>query len=142
MVAVRPIGETRSISLSIVLAIVTFWIYTFYWTYVTHDELERYSKKGLGGAVGLVIYVLCFLVGYFPIAITCIFVSSEVQRLYEEDGRQAPHSAAWGLWFLLPVVGPFVWFIPTQQALNDFWASKGAPPPGEESTLTPPTAAA
>lgn len=133
-------GETRSIGLSILWVVLTLGIYSFFWTYKTYEEMRRYSGKGLGGPLGLSLFIVCLLFGYLLVAITGIFVSSEVQRLYEDDGRRAPHTALWGLWLLLPVVGNFVWFIPTQQALNDFWTSKGAPPPGESAT--PPLAAA
>jgi hypothetical protein len=33
-----------------------------------------------------------------------------------------------GLWFLLPIVGHFVWYFKVQAALNDLWVSKGAQP--------------
>lgn len=42
-----PPGETRSVGLSILWAILTLGIYTFYWTYVTYEEMRRYSGKGL-----------------------------------------------------------------------------------------------
>lgn len=138
----RVPGETRAVGLSIVWAILTLGIYTFYWTYVTYEEMRRYSGKGLGGPLGLIVYLLTLLIGYLLVAITGILVSSEVQRLYEEDGRLPPHTALWGLWLLLPIAGPFIWFIPTQQALNDFWMSKGAPAPGTPGPVTPPAAAA
>ena len=31
-----------------------------------------------------------------------------------------------GLWFLLPIIGSFVWFIRVQGQLNDYWRSRGA----------------
>jgi ABC-type multidrug transport system fused ATPase/permease subunit len=52
-------------------------------------------------------------------------LANEVEMLYREDGQQPPVSTIWGLWFLLPIVGPFVWFIPVQRALNEFWAAHG-----------------
>jgi hypothetical protein len=128
MSATRPLGSTRSIPLTILWAILTLWISTFFWTYWTFDELERYRGRGLGGAMGLIVYILCLIVGWVAIAITGILIWSEIQALYREDGRESPHSPLWGLWLLLPVVGNFVWFIPTQQALNDFWESKRSMP--------------
>ena len=121
------VGETRSVGLSILWAILTLWIYTFFWTYRTFDEVERYRGRGLGGPLGLVIYIVCVFVGWIAIAIVGVLVWGEIKSLYEEDGRTSPHSPLWGLWLLLPIVGPFIWYIPTQQALNDFWTSKGAP---------------
>lgn len=121
------LGNTRSVGLSILWAILTLGIYTFFWTYRTYDEMEQYRRKGLGGPVGLVIYIVCVFIAF--VAIAGVLIWSEIRDLYRDDGRESPHSPLWGLWLLLPLVGPFVWFIPTQQALNDFWQSKGAPAP-------------
>ena len=30
---------------------------------------------------------------------------------------------------LLPLAGPMIWFVKVQRALNQYWESKGAPPP-------------
>ena len=38
-----PVGNTRSIGLSILWAILTLGIYTFVWTYKTQEEIRRYS---------------------------------------------------------------------------------------------------
>ena len=124
-----PVGNTRSVGLSILWAILTLGIYTFFWIYKTFDETERYRGKGLGGALGLIIYIGCVFIGWFLIAIAGVLVWNEIDGLYKDDGGEAPHSPLWGLWLLVPIVGPFVWFIPTQRALNDFWISKGASPP-------------
>jgi hypothetical protein len=127
--AAGPPGKARSTGLTILWSILTLGIYTFFWTYWTFDELERYRGKGLGGALGLVIYIVCVLFGVVATVITGVLVWSELKELYEEDGRESPHSPLWGLWLLLPIVGPFIWYIPTQAALNDFWVSKGAAQP-------------
>ena len=50
-----PVGQTRSIGLSILWAILTLGIYTFIWTYKTQEEIKRYSRNGVGGVLGLVI---------------------------------------------------------------------------------------
>lgn len=122
----RP-GEVRSTGLTILWSILTLGIYTFFWTYWTFDELERYRGKGLGGGLGLAIYIICVFVGVLATAITGVLIWSELESLHEEDGRESPHTPLWGLWLLLPIVGAFVWYIPTQRALNEFWTSKGAP---------------
>jgi hypothetical protein len=127
----RPTGEvgnTRSVGLSILWFVLTLGIYSFFWIYRTFDEMKRYSGEGLGGPLGLVLYIVCVFIGFIAVAIPGVFVSSEVQGLYERDGRKAPHTGLWGLWLLLPIIGNFVWFIPTQRSLNEFWVSKGAPP--------------
>jgi hypothetical protein len=115
-----PVGNTRSIGLSILWAILTLGIYTLVWTYKTHNEVKRYSGNGVGGVVGLVIYILISPVTWFV-------VPSEVRYLYEDlDGGESPVRGVTGLWMLLPIVGLFVWFIKVQGALNRYWESKGA----------------
>jgi hypothetical protein len=120
------VGETRSVGLTILWSILTIGIYTLFWTYWTFDELERYRGRGLGGTLGLVLYVVCIFLGWVASAVIGILLWSEIKSLFEEDVRRSPHSPLWGLWLLLPIVGNFVWYIPTQQALNDFWRSKTA----------------
>jgi Domain of unknown function (DUF4234) len=132
------VGESRSVGLTILWSILTLGIYTFFWTYWTFDELQRYRGRGLGGVLGLVIYIVCVVAGWIAIAIVGVLLWAEIKALYEEDGREAPHTPLWGLWLLLPVVGNFVWYIPTQEALNDFWRSKSAAPDAEEGdSITP-----
>lgn len=115
-----PVGNTRSIGLSILWAILTLGIYTFVWTYKTHEEIKRYSGNGVGGVIGLVIYFLISPVTFFV-------VPSEIRYLYEDlDGRPSPVRGVTGLWFLLPLLGTIVWFVKTQGALNRYWQSKGA----------------
>lgn len=116
------VGTPRSIWKSIGLAVITLGIYTFFWTYKTHNELNLYSGAGVGGVVGLVIYVLISIVTYFVLP-------SEVRKLYELDGRESPVRGTTGFWIFLPIIGAFVWFFKVQGALNDFWVSKGAPAP-------------
>src|SRR6478609_3976786 len=60
-----PVGNTRSIGLSILWAILTLGIYTFIWTYKTQEEVKRYSGNGVGGVIGLVIYILISPVTFF-----------------------------------------------------------------------------
>jgi hypothetical protein len=117
-----PVGHTRSIGLSILWAVLTLGIYTFVWTYKTQEEMRRYSRNGVGGVVGLVIYIVISPVTYF-------IVPSEVRYMYEDlDGGKSPVSGIYGLWFLLPLVGSLIWFVQVQGALNRYWESKGAAP--------------
>ena len=120
--AYGSIGSQRSIGLWIVLAIVTLGIATFIWTYVTHDELEKYSGRGLGGVVGVILY-------FFISPITYFLIPSEIRAVYIADGREPPVSWVWGFWFLLPLIGNVIWFLKMQGLLNEFWESKGAPAP-------------
>jgi hypothetical protein len=118
-----PIGNRRSIGLSILWAILTIGIYTFIWTYKTQEEIKRYSGNGVGGVLGLVIYFVISPVTFF-------IVPSEIRYMYEElDGERSPVRGIYGLWFILPLIGHIVWFVQVQGALNRYWQSKGAPPP-------------
>ena len=114
-----PIGNTRSIPLSILWAVLTFGIYAIVWTYKTQDEIKRYSGNGVGGVLGLVIYLLIGVVTFFV-------VPSEVRYMYEQDGRESPVRGLTGLWALIPLLGALIWFVKVQGALNRFWESKGA----------------
>ena len=118
-----PVGNTRSIGLSILWAVLTIGIYTIIWTYKTQEEVKRYSRNGVGGVIGLVIYILISPVTFF-------IVPSEVRYMYEDlDGERSPVRGIYGLWFILPLIGHIVWFVKVQGALNRYWQSKGAPPP-------------
>src|SRR5215813_8152254 len=117
-----PIGETRSVGLSILWFILTLGIYGIYWVYKTQEEVKRYSHNGVGGVLGLVIYIVLAPVTFF-------IVPSEVRYMYEDlDGGHGPVRGTTGLWFLLPLVGHIVWFVKVQRALNNYWVSKGAAP--------------
>ncbi|HEY3069058.1 MAG TPA: DUF4234 domain-containing protein [Gaiellaceae bacterium] len=117
-----PIGETRSIGLSILWFVLTIGIYGIYWVYKTQEEIKRYSGNGVGGVIGLVIYIVISPVTFF-------IVPSEVRYMYEDlDGRPSPVRGIYGLWFLLPIFGPLIWFVQVQGALNSYWESKGASP--------------
>jgi amino acid transporter len=117
------VGNTRSIGLSILWFILTLSIYGIYWVYKTQEEVKRYSGNGIGGVLGLVIYILIAPVTFFV-------VPSEVRYMYEDlDGQRSPVRGTTGLWILLPIVGGIVWFVKVQGALNRYWQSKGAPPP-------------
>jgi Domain of unknown function (DUF4234) len=118
----RVAGETRSIGLSILWFVLTLSIYGFYWVYKTHEEIKRYSGNGIGGVLGLVIWMLISPVTFFV-------VPSEVRWMYEVlDGERSPVRGIHGLWFLLPVIGSIIWFVQVQGALNRYWESKGASP--------------
>jgi hypothetical protein len=112
-------GVFYSRGLNILLFIVTLGIWGFFWTYRTNEDLKRYNGDGMGGWLGVVVYLLLNVVLMFTIP-------NEVKNAYERDGRSSPVSAVWGLWFLLPIIGHFVWYLKVQGALNDFWRGKGA----------------
>jgi hypothetical protein len=117
-----PLGHPRGIGFAILLSIVTLWIYTFYWVFKTQEEVKEHSGIGVGGVIGLVIYILISPVTWFVIP-------SEVGKMYRADGREAPLTGWTGLWLLLPIVGAFVWFFQVQGALNRYWESKRSAAP-------------
>jgi hypothetical protein len=120
--ATGQVGTPRKIGITILLFIVTCGIYGLFWTYWVFDENKKWSGEGIGGLLGLLIQLIFGLINWF-------LLPSEIQRIYERDGRQSPVSPLLGLWFLLPIVGGIIWYVKVQQALNDFWISKGAPAP-------------
>ena len=113
-----PLGQKRGIGFAILLTIVTLGIYSLYWVFKTQDEVKNHSGQGVGGVLGLVIYIVVSPVTWF-------LVPSEVGKMYVQDGRPAPFTGWTGLWLLLPIIGAFVWFIKIQGALNRYWESKG-----------------
>ncbi|MGH8985736.1 MAG: DUF4234 domain-containing protein [Acidimicrobiia bacterium] len=117
-----PIGTPRSPGMQILLAIVTLGIYTFFWVYWQHKEMKEYSGEGIGGGLGVVIY-------FFISPVTYFLIPSEIRNLYQAEGRDPGFTPLIGLWFLLPIIGNFIWFFKVQPAINEFWISKGAPAP-------------
>ncbi|MDQ4052137.1 MAG: DUF4234 domain-containing protein [Actinomycetota bacterium] len=115
------LGKIRGTGLCILLVFVTLGIYSIVWFYQTHAEMKRHSGNGLGGGLAL---VLAIFVGFVSPYIS----SSEVGQMYERAGQKKPVSGATGLWYfpgLLILVGPLVWFIKTNGALNAYWRSQG-----------------
>lgn len=112
-------GIYYSTGLTILLTIVTFGIWGIFWTYRTSEDLKRYNRDGLGGGLGILLYIVINIVLMFTIP-------SEIERMYQRDGRKSPVGALLGLWFLLPLIGHIIWYVKVQKALNDFWASKGS----------------
>lgn len=117
-----PIGKPRAVGMQILFAIITLGIYTYFWVYWQHKEMKEYSGAGVGGAVGVIIY-------FFVNPVTWFLIPAELNALYKRDGRGEAMSIWNGLWFLLPIIGAFVWFFKVQPAINEYWESKGAPPP-------------
>jgi uncharacterized protein DUF4234 len=100
---------------------VTLGIYAAVWYYQVHTEMKRHSGQGLDGGMAL---LLSLLVGVVMPFIT----SSEVGDLYERRGWRKPVEATTGLWYfpgIFILVGPFIWFIKTNGALNEYWRAAG-----------------
>ena len=117
-----PLGQPRGVGFGILLVIVTFGFYSWYWVYKTQEEMKRHTGEGLGGVLALVLSLFVGIVSPF-------LHSAEVGGLYERTGRPKPVSGVTGLWvfpgiFLL--VGPIIWFVKSNGALNAYWRSVGA----------------
>jgi uncharacterized BrkB/YihY/UPF0761 family membrane protein len=120
-----PLGKRRGVGFGILLFIVTLGFYSWYWVFKTQEEVKQHSGEGIGGVIGLVIWILLNPVSAFVIP-------SEIGKMYRQDGRE-PRVTGWtGLWlfpFGFLIVTAIVWFVKVQGALNDYWESKGVPAP-------------
>lgn len=114
----RPLGKRRSAGLVVLLTIVTCGVWAVVWAYQNGDELQRYSGKGAGGVVHLVVTILLS-------PVTMFLLAGEVEQLHRDDGREPPITAIWGLWFLLPLIGNLIWYLRIQDAINSYWTAHG-----------------
>jgi hypothetical protein len=114
------VGRPRGIGFGILLFIVTFGFYGWYWVFKTHEETKEHTGQGLGGVLGLVVWILIS-------AVSAFVIPSEVGKMYSQDGRAAPITGWTGLWlfpgaiFIIPAI---VWFVKVQGALNRYWEAK------------------
>ena len=121
------LGRLRPTGMTILLVIVTFGIWAFVYYFQVFEEMRRHSGRGLGGVWALVISIIFGVVSPF-------LLSNEVGQLYERRGLRSPVSALTGLWFfpgMLILIGPFIWFVKTNNALNEYWQGLGV----RETTL-------
>ncbi|WP_206515946.1 DUF4234 domain-containing protein [Nocardioides pantholopis] len=117
-----PIGQVRSTGTCIALAICTLGIYSIVWFYKVHQEMKEHTGTGLGGGVALLLALLVSIVMPYVTA-------GEVGNLYRRRNQPAPVSGTTGLWYFpgsFILVGPIVWFVKTNGALNSYWRSQGA----------------
>lgn len=117
-----PLGRERGIGFGILLFIITLGFYGWYWAFQTHEEMKRHTGDGLGGVLGLVVWILVGFVSVFVIPY-------EVGQMYAKDAQQPPVSGWTGLWivpFGIFVIPAIVWFVKVQGSLNRYWAAKAA----------------
>jgi hypothetical protein len=118
-----PIGKVRGTGVSILLFIVTLGIYGYVWWWLVHDEMKRHSGQGLGGPIA-------FIIAFVIAPVQAFLTADEVGKPYERAGPAKPVSATTGLWYfpgIFILIGPIVWFVKVNGAINEYWKSLGAP---------------
>jgi hypothetical protein len=116
----RPLGRPRGVGFGILMFIVTLHFYSWYWVFKTQEEMKQHTGEGLGGVLGLVIWILLNPVEAFVIP-------SEVGKMYAKDGQEQPMTGWTGLWLFpggILIIPAIVWFVKVQRALNRYWAGK------------------
>lgn len=119
-----PLGKRRNTAFVIFMGIFTLGIYWVYWAYQSHEDVKRHSGQGIGGPMGLVVYILISAVTFF-------MLPSEIGKMYEQAERPKPVTGWTGLWmvpFGILIVPAFVWIVKVQGALNRYWESAAASP--------------
>ena len=117
-----PLGQARGICFGILMFIITLGFYGWYWAFKTHEEIKQHTGEGLGGVLGLVVWILAGFVSAFVIP-------SEIGKMYRNDGREPPVTGWAGLWLVpgaILVIPAIVWFVKVQGALNRYWTEKSA----------------
>jgi hypothetical protein len=117
-----PLGQPRGIGFGILLFIVTLSFYGWYWAYKTHEETKQHTGDGVGGVIGLVVWILIS-------AVSAFVIPSEVGKMYAKDGQEPPVTGWTGLWLFpgaILIIPAIVWFVKVQGALNRYWTAKAA----------------
>jgi hypothetical protein len=105
------------VGFGILLFIITIGFYGWYWAFKTQEEMKQHTGDGLGGVLGLVIWILINPVSAFVIP-------SEVGKMFEGAGREPPMTGWTGLWLFpggILIIPAIVWFVKVQGALNRYW---------------------
>jgi uncharacterized protein DUF4234 len=129
-----PPGRTRGVGFGILMFIVTLGFYSWYWVFQTQEEMKQHTGDGLGGVIGLVIWILISPVSAFVIP-------SEVGAMYRKAGQQPPVTGWTGLWlfpFGVLIVPAIVWFVKIQGALNSYWEASVPAAAGDASNVETP----
>jgi len=117
-----PLGQPRGVWFVILIGLVTLGFYWWYWAYMTQEEMKRHTGQGLGGVLGLVIWIVINPVSAFVIP-------SEVGNMYARDGKPKPVTGWTGLWlfpFGFLIVTAIIWAVKVQGSLNRYWEGKQA----------------
>ena len=78
-----PLGRPRGVGFGILMFIVTLHFYSWYWVFKTQEEMKQHMGEGLGGVLGLVIWIVLQPVEAFVIP-------SEVGKMYAKEGQKSP----------------------------------------------------
>jgi hypothetical protein len=116
------LGKRRPTGMTMLLFFVTFGIWSFIYFFQTHEEMKRHTGEGIGGIIALLLAVVSGGI------VNPFLLSHEVGKLYERQGQAQPVTALTGLWVfpgIFILVGPFIWFVRTNNALNQYWESQG-----------------
>jgi uncharacterized membrane protein YdfJ with MMPL/SSD domain len=130
------LGERRGIVRHIVFGILTLGLYWWYWAYKTHKTTKERTGQGLGGPLGLVLWIL-----FYPI--NAFVIPAEIGRMYRQAGKETRLTGWTGLWlfpFGLLIVPAFVWWWKVQGAMNRFLESDpdvAEPAPGIDRLKVP-----
>jgi drug/metabolite transporter superfamily protein YnfA len=128
-----PLGQPRGVGFGILLFIVTIGIYGLYWVYKTQEEMKQHTGDGLGGVLGLVVWIVVS-------AVSAFVIPSEVGKMYAKAGKTPPITGWTGLWlfpfgiFIIPAI---VWFVKVQGSLNRYWESAAPAPAAAAPSATP-----
>jgi Na+/proline symporter len=117
-----PLGQPRGIGFVILMLIITLGFYSLYWVYKTQEEVRQHSGDGLGGVLGLVVWIVIS-------AVSAFVIPSEIGRMYQKDGQNPPVTGWTGLWlfpFGILIIPAFVWFVKVQGSLNRYWGAKAS----------------
>jgi hypothetical protein len=120
-----PLGQRRGIGFGILLFIITLGLYSLYWAYKTHEEMKQHTGDGLGGVLGLVVWIIIS-------AVSAFVIPSEIGKMYNRAGRGSPVTGWTGLWLFpgaILIIPAIIWFVKVQGALNQYWQSQPAAPP-------------
>jgi hypothetical protein len=115
-----PLGQRRGVGFVILMTVITLGFYSWYWVYKTMHEMQQHTGQGLGGVIGLVIWILLG-------AVMAFVIPSEVGGMYRKDGREPPIGGWTGLWlfpFGFLIIPAIVWYVKVQGSLNRYWEAK------------------
>jgi putative drug exporter of the RND superfamily len=125
------LGARRGAGIEIFLYVITLGFYGWYWAYQTQKRMKQDTGEGVGGWLGLVLWVLLHPVSAF-------LIPSAVGKMYRRAGREAPVTGLTGLW-LFPfgalIVPAIVWFVKVHRALDSYWEIESAEAPEAEPAI-------